>query len=91
MRDCNNFVKYFFAYYPYRNCEVLPKAYEEFLVMAPFANIALPATDFKISAATQHRFEQFYAIYTANTDNRIKKVQLKPFADTWFYYAVYGK
>lgn len=91
MRDCNNFVKYFFAYYPYRDCEVLPKAYEEFLVMAPFANIALPATDFKISAATQHRFEQFYAIYTANTDNRIKKVQLKPFADTWFYYAVYGK
>jgi|GEM_PF-5506872 len=91
MRDSDNFVKYFFKYYPYRECDVLPKAYEEFLVMAPKANIALPNTDFKISEATRKRFEQFLSIYTSNSDDRIKKLQLKSFADTWFYYAVYGK
>lgn len=91
MRDCDNFVKYFFKYYPYRECDVLPKAYEEFLVMAPKANIALPNTDFKISEATRKRFEQFLSIYTSNSDDRIKRLQLKSFSDTWFYYAVYGK
>ena len=91
MRDCDNFVKYFFKYYPYRECDVLPKAYEEFLVMAPKANIELPNTDFKISEATRKRFEQFLSIYTSNSDGRIKRLQLKSFSDTWFYYAVYGK